>query len=246
MATKTASTLAKGLRLLGAILDDGGRSSLHVIAASADIPLSTAHRLALTLEAEGFLERSKRGYYLPGPSLRHGSTADAEVSRIAARLRKPLAHLARTNAGYAHFGVLEDGMVTYLVKEGASELPLFTAEKKQLEAYCSGIGKALLAELPQGELDDYLAGGPFIALTPRTLTDPRALRSEIEQVRRAGVALDRGEVSDGLYCIAVPVKTADGRAVGGVSVSLIGRVPERPEQQRIARRLRALAKAAAA
>lgn len=73
--------------------------------------------------------------------------------------------------------MLENDMVTYLVREGAEARTIFSEENKQLEAYCSGIGRMLLASLPEPDREAYLAEGPFVALTERTITDPAELRA---------------------------------------------------------------------
>lgn len=252
MPTATSHSLAKGLRLLAAIVADGGRSSLTALAAEAGVPLATAHRLVVTLEAEGFLVRGRKGHYHPGPVLEGmaGGAEDGDAGRLAmraaARLRQPLARLAAQHGGSAHFGVLEDGMVTYLVKENGDGKDLFTAEQMQLEAYCSALGKVLLAAMDEAGLEEYLASGPFVALTANTLTEPAAIRADVEDARRRGVGFDRCEIREDLFCMAVPVRMADGRMAGAISLSLLSHRPDRAEQMRIIRQLRRAAKGAVA
>ena len=250
MKTPPATTLVKGLRLLAAIASDHGRTSLQGIGQSLGLSLPTAHRLALTLVREGYLIRARKGYYLPGPALTTLSWGDDPGHTLAALLRKPLARLARANGGFGHFGVLEDGMVTYLVKETGLAIEegiegqLFTSEQGQLEAYCSAVGKVLLAALPGPELEDYLANGPFVALTERTITDPVVLRSEIEAVRKSGVGFDRREIREDLFCIAVPVHDDQARTVGGISISLLDQIPDAATIRRLHRELDSIVAAA--
>lgn len=243
MATGQSSTLAKGLQLLRAVVADRGRSTLPELAARAGMPLPTAHRLVLTLESEGFVERAGRGCYLPGAALGEGQVGGAE-QRLALRLRQPLRRLAERHGVLGHFGVLEDGMVTYLVKEGGNGQALFTAEQMQLEAYCSGIGKVLLAALPPEQLEDYLGNEPFVALTSRTITAPDQLRRELAAVREQDVAFDRFEVREDLYCVAVPVRNAEGRVLGGLSASFLGEMPDAARIAALQRALRRLASSA--
>ncbi|MCB2087798.1 MAG: IclR family transcriptional regulator [Sphingomonadaceae bacterium] len=205
---------------------DGGRSTLSDLARALTIPLPTVHRLAVTLEAEGYIERQSKGCYLPGRELsRLLPMLGRAEDRVAMRLRRSLRHLARKHHVFMHFGVLEEGMVTYIVKENGGDEELFTQERMQLEAYCSGIGKILLAALPDKELQAYLDTGPFVPLTRRTLTDPAAIRQELENVRRDGMAFDRFEIRDDIFCVAVPVADPLGRVIGGLSASFIREVP---------------------
>lgn len=232
-----STTLAKGLALLRAIVADNARSSLSELARAEGVPLPTAHRLALTLESEGFVMRVGKGCYRAGPALA-SLTGTAAVDPLVARLRRPLARLARESGAFVHFGVLEEGMVTYLVKEAPGSESLFTAEAMQLEAYCSAVGKVLLAALPQHELDAYLATGPFVALTAHTITSPERLGSEIATVRREGLGFDRHEIREDLFCIGVPIGDLAGSVHGAISLSFVGEVPEGARQARLVRRVR--------
>ncbi len=246
MATKQSASLAKGLDLLRAVLADGGRSPLGAVAGDLGIPVPTAHRLALTLEAEGYLVRRRRGSFLPGPALTGlGAPPVSPHERVARRLRQAMARLAQNWGAFLHFGVLDEGMVTYVVKENGAGTELFTAESMQLEAYCSALGKVLLAALPAGELDSYLGNGPFIALTPRTLTDPDAIRRELDAVRAQGVAFDRYEVREDLFCMAVPVADPQGRVIGALSASFLGNPPDGAGLRQLRRALRKAAVAGA-
>lgn len=213
------AALAKGLALLHAVVLDQGVRTVRDIAAENAIAYPTARRMIARLERDGYVLRVGRGRYAGGETLRRIGR-HVEAHRIlTVRLRPALAALARRLGTTAHLGVLERDMVTYLVKEAAGPAGAFTREGGQLEAYCSGIGKVLLAALPERALDAYFDGGPFVALTERTITDPATLRDELARVRSGGFALDNGEIADGLYCVAVPVLDGDGETVAAASVS---------------------------
>lgn len=242
MATKQATTLLKGLDLLQAILADSGASTLSELAMRQGMPLPTAHRLAITLEAANFIERQSKGRYIPGPALTGIVPAlRRPEDRIALRLRRSFKKLAARYGVFLHFGVLEEGMVTYLVKENGGQSELFTAEQMQLEAYCSAVGKVLLAALPRPELDEYLANGPFVALTDRTLTEPDDIRQELAGVRAEKLAFDRFEIREDLFCVAVPVADPSGHVVGGLSASFLGTVPDSGRLDAVKRALKSLA-----
>ncbi len=233
-----STTLAKGLALLRAIVADNARSSLSELARAQGIPLATAHRLALTLETEGFVARVRKGCFKPGPALAALTDTISRADPLVARLRRPLARLARDSGAFVHYGVLEEGMVTYLIKEAPGTDSIFTAEAMQLEAYCSAIGKVLLAALPEPDLDAYLATGPFVALTAQTITDPERLFSEIATVRREGLGFDRHEIREDLFCVGVPVGTLGGSVRGAISLSFLGEVPDGERRARLVQRVR--------
>jgi IclR family acetate operon transcriptional repressor len=160
-----------------------------------------------------------RGRHLPGAALVQLSGLLSLRPALAALGRPVIKELARASGCTAHLGILEHDMVTYLVKAGRASADVFTEEGKQLEAYCSGIGKVLLACLPESLLADYLAGGPFIALTDKTITDPGALAREIAEVRMKRFARDNEEIAPGLHCLAVGVFDRQGHAIAALSIS---------------------------
>jgi IclR family transcriptional regulator, acetate operon repressor len=220
-------TLDKALYLLRVVVADGGRTSVSSLAARLSIPRATANRLIAKLEQQGLLTKAGRGRYRLGYGLTSLVQEAGRGDPRRAVARPILERLARDTGLTAHFGILENDMVTYLVKTGADSDSLFSRENMQLEAYCSAIGKVLLAWLPQDQKELYLAGGPFVRLTSSTITDPEHLRRELQTVRENSYAKDRGEISDDLHCVAVPVMAASAPIIGAISLS--AKVPRDPE-----------------
>ena len=222
----SVAALERGLALLAAVARDGARRSVLDVGQDLGLPIATTHRLAVTLAKAGYLHRVRRGHYVAGPAFLAVGTEVSSRAAAAEAARPVLAALARRTGLTAHLGCLESNMVTYLVKEGDGP-DVFTREGIQLEAYCSGIGKVLLAHLPEKDQAEYLANGPFIALTPRTITDPEALRQAFGRIREEGRAVDDEEVVSGLTCLAVPVLAADAPVSFAISVSGAGNWPAR-------------------
>lgn len=217
--TPRTHALEKAFTLLTAVAESRGRQSLPVLAERAKLPLSTAHRLIATLEGLGLIVREKKGRYYIGPMVMD-LIRNITPHDVMARVSRPfLRELARRFRMTAHLAVFEGEMVTYLAKENVGRSTVQTIEGSQLEAYCSGLGKVLLAHLPERERERYLAAGPFVPLTDRTITDPAALREELHRVIRRGYALDDGEILETLRCIAVPLKDQYGRTCAALSVS---------------------------
>lgn len=211
--------LARLLRLLDAIIADDGARPLTQVGRDIGLPSATAYRLAATLAQQGLLIGGVPGRYLPGPRLVDYASA-VDPRRIVARVARPmLDRLARRFHRDAHLGVLEGGMVTYMVKAGGGAATGFARQGMQLEAYCSGVGKALLAHLSTEELDDYLANGPFIRLTANTIVAPDLLREHLAEVAVVGHAVDDEEVEEGLHCLAVPVRDHRDRVIAAISLS---------------------------
>jgi len=221
--TQSSPSLEKALLLFNRVLHDRGNTALKHLASDLGLSRSTLYRLAGTLQDFGLITRQSRGFYDIGLKLAaslQGVTLLNQLSRLS---RPLLQRLADECGATAHLGVLEDGMVTYVVKvaaKAAAEGAGFTRENAQLEAYCSGLGKVLLAILPQDERECYLAAGPFVPLTSRTMTERSTLRDCLNAVRQNGFAQDDGEVADNLFCLAVPVAGPELAVDAAISISV--------------------------
>lgn len=217
--------LDKALLVLNEILAGHGARSLAGASQKLGIPLSTMHRLVATFERHGFLIRAGRGHFVPGITLMRLGTS-SHLNEVLAQIGRPLLKkLARQTGHAAHLGVLEGDMVTYLVKEALPKTHLFTREAMQLEAYCSGIGKVLLASLSTEARDRYMASGPFVPLTANTITDADALRAELGMVGVSGYAIDNAEIADRLRCVAVPLRH-DCAVIAALSLSCVADILE--------------------
>jgi IclR family acetate operon transcriptional repressor len=108
-------------------------------------------------------------------------------------------------------------------------------------AHATAIGKMLLAAMPDSDLDRLLETLPLPKLTENTITDRKALRKDIDTVRRDGVAYDRCELDDDVRCAAVPVRDFAGRCVGAMGISgPAWRLTAKPLKEKV-RRLQAAA-----
>lgn len=115
-------------------------------------------------------------------------------------------------------GWVDDRIVVLATARGA--LPVHAAEVPHGyadDAHARASGKLLLAMAPEADVERYIARHPLTRRTPNTLTDPQALRRELEQIRSGWVSLEREEFSAGLACIAVPIGPAPSALALGIS-----------------------------
>lgn len=202
-----SQSAARTLALLEAVTLDGGRTPATELIARAGLAPATGRRLLALLVERELLMRIARGRYAGGERLRQLAARVSPHARLIEIARPMLRRLAQAERATAYLGVFEGEMVTYLVKEGAQTG--FTRERMQLEAYCTGIGKVLLAQLVESRLDTYLAA-PLVPLTAHTITDPARLRDELAATRVRGYAIDDREMADDLGCVAVPLHRLRG------------------------------------
>lgn len=219
MRNSGTQAINRALSLLSSIIADEGQTSIANIGRMQALAPATTYRIASALVKQGFLIPAGHGRLVAGFALVALASATSLRPALVALGRPAVKWLARETRSIAHLGILEQDMVTYLIKAGRGSDANFTEEGKQLEAYCSGIGKALLAALPSDEQNDYLANGPFVALTPHTITAPDELAKELARVRSQGFARDAQEVALGLHCLAVAIHDPSGAAIAALSVS---------------------------
>jgi DNA-binding IclR family transcriptional regulator len=220
VATPKNYSVMKAFALLKAFHDPEEWLTSCELSRRANLPEASGYRLIQTLEEIGAVVRGPRGRYRPGLlllSLSHNVTI-TELLRDASH--GLMTELARTLDLTSHMGVLEHGMVTYVAKVSAQgAFPIHTRVGAQFEPYCSGLGKVLLAALPDDQVESFLLDGELVPLTPHTITNAHALRAELKRVREQGYALDDREHHADIRCIAVPVLDQEGRAVAALSAT---------------------------
>jgi IclR family acetate operon transcriptional repressor len=224
-AATTANYQVRALERALAILDVFGLEhpelTLTEIAARVNLAKSTASRLLAVLEERGWLERSPdTDRYRIGVRAFAFGQIYIQTTTLDAEAQPFLQRLARECGQTANLGVLHDGEVVHLAVVAPARPIRFDAYAGQREqAHCTGLGKVLLAALPDEELLAVVERHGLPARTPRTLTTLAALRDELAAVRAQGHALDDEESHLGLRCLALPVHDARGRIVASLSVS---------------------------
>lgn len=222
-ATERDTQLPPNLRLL-VILEEVARRGVAVRPAdlidTLGLAKPTVHRLLQTAEAEGFLQRDLDGRsYGPGPRLRRlaVNTISAEHLRTArlAILRGVADEIGET----CNLAIPDREGMIYLDRVETKwplriQLPIGT----QVPFHCTASGKMYLSTLRQKPLNGVLSGRPLQPRTQRTMTDPNALRVEMEKIRSQGYSTDDEEFMTGMAAVAVPVRDRRQRLVATLSV----------------------------
>jgi DNA-binding IclR family transcriptional regulator len=204
------------LRLL-LLLERDGRIRVSDAADALGVAVSTAHRLLAMLEHHGFArqEPATRAY-LPGPTLvRVGLSAvrDLDLRTVA----HPYLEALRDETGETTEAAVLRGPEVVLVDtvEGSAALRVAAHAGTTRWAHCTSVGKAILAALPEDELEHLYPGEVLPAMTGRSITDRGRLVAELDRVRRAGHAVSDEESDDGVGSVAVAVLGAE-RPLGAI------------------------------
>lgn len=243
MSTPRNQSVIKAFAMLKAFAHPDEWLTSSELSRRAKLPEASGYRLIQTLEELGAVTRGPRGKYRPGMLLVSLSQKVLIGDLLHDAAQTVVGEISRLHDLTMHVGMLEGGMVTYVAKFWTpTSFDSHTQIGAQLEAYCSGLGKVLLAALPDEQLDNFIMDGELIALTPHTVTDPALLRLQLGEVRRQGYALDDREIRTEMRCLAVPIHDAGGRTIAALSAS---DAADRMTPERIATLRLALAAAAA-
>lgn len=205
-----SQTLARGLTLLQLIADGREGVAVRELAAVMQLPRSIVQRLLYTLEAEGFLERhpSQVGYRL---AIKMWSLGCAAVRRLDVReaARPELEQLAAKTSETCKIGVLDGHEVVYVDGiESAQAVRAYIPIGGRAEAHCIATGKAILAYLPPERLARAIDAMRRHVKTAAIGTP--AFAAELEQVRKRGFAVNRGERNQEVGAVAAPIFDARG------------------------------------
>lgn len=214
-------SVAKALTIVELLAKNKSEMSLAEIAKEMNLAKSTVHGLLSTLREFGYVEQSAfDGKYRLGMRLFEIGSVVAntwDVRRIAAPF---LQNLVDNLEETVHLVVLDQGEVLYIDKrECKQSLRIVSQVGNRLPAHCTAVGKALLAYLPASELRRIVATRGLQAYTQNTITDVTRLEQELERVRQQGFATEKGEIMDGLSCVAVPLRDHTGRVCAAMSVA---------------------------
>lgn len=220
-ARKADGTVGKAIDLLDLIAELGRPARLVELQQVSDLPKSTLYRLLQTLVSQRMLTLDpSTNAYLLGPRLVRLANMAVRQTTLAPLARPHLDALSRTLGQTIHLAKLDHGHVLYLDKRNAARrLPMFAEAGKVGPAYCTGVGKAMLAFLDETSLRAALAEQSWLRHTPNTLTDAETLRAELGAVRRERLAFDREEHEPQIICVAAPILDEAGRPLGAISVT---------------------------
>ncbi|SDS65066.1 IclR family transcriptional regulator [Microlunatus soli] len=186
------------------LMVERGDQSLTELAQAMDLPVPTIHRFLQTLVGLGYArQRDNRRYGLGLGLARLASPVGTEFSPIA---QPHLASLVAEIGESANLAVLDGNMVVYVAHVPSPHaMRLFTENGHRAHTHATGVGKAILAQLPEAHIDRILDRAGMPAATSRTITDRAKLHRELAKINRQGYATDAGEQEDGVFCYAVPV-----------------------------------------
>ncbi|MDR1967372.1 MAG: IclR family transcriptional regulator [Burkholderiaceae bacterium] len=214
------SSVTSALRLLRVFSAEQQELGISVLAKELGVAKSTAHRLAVTLATEGFLEQNPdNGRYYLGLALFELAALVRRRMDVSTLGRPLLEALRDTTQESTHMAVLAQSDILYLYNlESSQAVHARTYWGMRKPAFCTSEGRVLLAFGPPEHAAAVLKEGGA-KRTPHTVVDAKTLTRMLNEVRRSGYALDDEESEIGMRGLAAPVRDASGRVIAAVGLS---------------------------
>ena len=220
MNEKLNSSIDKTLSILEAISQNPKGLSLADIVKSVGIPKTTAYRILEILSAREYVSWNKDNekYLIGIKSLEIGISGLVGQDIVDVSIPY-LQELSATVGETSFLAVYNAGDVVYLYKaEGTSSIQTTARLGSRRPAYCTALGKVILANLSIEETDRVFEK-KLTKFTEKTVTDRLKLYEEFAHIRSDGYAVDDESVEYGLYCLAVPIYNFTGAVIAAISVS---------------------------
>ena len=222
------TSLARGLIVIQAFTQQSPQMTISQLSIKTGLSRAAVRRCLYTLTKLGFAGAEDGQRYALRPrmlSLSHTYTTSSTLAQAAQPILERMSSLYRESFSVA---TLDGEEIVYIARTVVPSR-VMTVDLhigSRLPAYCTSMGRVLLAYLPPDQLEQYLTRAELTPLTTRTITSVEKLRLALRNVRRLGYALVDQELEVGLRSLAVPVYAPNGRVVATVNLS--GNAPRMP------------------
>lgn len=219
-----SQSLERGLAILGAFTPERPVLGIADIADELGMSRSTTHRYVITLVALDFLEQGASRKYRLGLRVTDLGMSALNSTGLREHARPSLEGLRQRSTFTVGLAVLDEQELLFLdrarsFRRGEARIDLNLRPGSRLPAYCTALGKVLLANLPEDEQRRLVQSMTLKRHGPNTITGKKVLLAELEQILEEGIATSDQELAKGLHCIAAPVLTESHEVVAAVSLS---------------------------
>lgn len=212
-------SFARGLQVIRSFSVQAPQQTLSEVSVRSGLTRAGARRILLTLQTLGYVESDGRNFRLTARILDLGFAylSSLPLWNLAEPLMESLVEEVKESSSAA---VLEGQDIVYVLRVPTHKiLSIGLGVGSRLPAYCTSMGRVLLAAHSDDEVRTRLAASELRALTRHTLTDPDALLARIQQVRRQGWCLVNQELEEGLLSLAAPITDRGGRVIAALNLS---------------------------
>lgn len=213
------SALARGLAVIRAFGQGRERLTLADIAKATDLPRATVRRSLLTLQSLGYVSSDGKHFMLT-PSVLSLGYAYLSSTPLPRAIQPTLEMVSEKTNESSSAAILDGAEIVYVARAATRRImSVGLSAGSRLPAYCSSLGRVLLAHETPERARGLIALIKPEKLTPNTVTEPHALLAILAEVRSVGYSLVDEELEIGLRSIAVPIRNASGQVVAAMNVS---------------------------
>jgi IclR family acetate operon transcriptional repressor len=209
-------SVRRAFELLEFIADAGDTVAVSALSVASGLPLPTVYRLLRTLVTMGYVRQLPSRRYALGPRLIR--LRDTAGRALGAAAEPFLLRLVESTGETSNLAVLDGDMIVYMAQVPSKHsMRMFTEIGRRVLPHCTGVGKALLAQLSNDTVAQIVRRTGMPAQTDRTLTTVEALIADLDLIRSRGWAEDDGEQEVGVRCLAAAIPGIDVPAAVSIS-----------------------------
>lgn len=211
---------ARGLHVIRSFGEGSEKQTLSDVARRSNISRASARRLLHTLLQLGYVDHDGKHFWLKPRILDLGYSFISSMD-FAGVAQEAINELAEKMGSSASLAALDGHDLIYIVRSttrNGSHCKHVIGDRQP--AYVMSIGRVLLAELDDAELDRYLKTATFTRYTPYTITDPQELRKIIRADGKKGWSIVRREMNEGVCAVGMPIRSKGGTVVAALGLSI--------------------------
>ncbi len=219
--TQSVPALERSLLILEYLARSRHGATLSQLSRKLQLPKSTSHALLLTFERCGYVERDEQtGRYRLGTRLYALANMALSGSSLRDQAAPFLQKLMRDTGLTVHLAILEQGEAVLIDRVESPGSPhVSTWVGKRMGLHCTALGKALIAHLPEGQIDELVRRQGLLRHNENTIASLRKLHEACYAAVQNGYSIDDEEEEIGVRCIGTPVLNGRGEVVAAISVS---------------------------
>ena len=217
----TVQSVDRALEILNILQKEPHGIGVTRLSEKLDVSKSTAHRLLMSLLKENFVQQDEdnQRYHLGLRLMELGQTVTDQLD--IRQIASPIMHgLVETTGETTHLVIRDRSEIVYIDKiENSKTIRMFSNIGKRAPMHCTGVGKAILAFLPEEQIHWVIEQSGLPRFTDTTITDREELLQHLEEIRSRGYSIDNEEHEKGIKCAAAPILNSKGEVVAGISVA---------------------------
>jgi IclR family transcriptional regulator, pca regulon regulatory protein len=219
-----SQSLERGLAILGCFKPQRPVLGIADISDELGMNPSTTHRYVITLVALGLMEHAASRKYKLRLRVTHLGMSALSSTGLREHAHSSLEELRKRTTFTTSLAVLDGPEILYVdrarsMRRGQNKIDLNLHLESRLPAYCTAMGKVLLAGLPESKRRDIVAEIKLGRQGPNTITSKKALLAELDHVSEEGIAVDNEELAPGLVAIAAPVRDYGREVVAAINLA---------------------------